>query len=409
MTTSRSPRQIMATTDVHSALDADGLLLSHLHQSRADSLLVDCGDFFEGTGYYRLGHGSLEREILLGLYDAIAPGNHGWPHYFEPALHRRTVCANTVDAAKGNSLFRRLRIVEVAGRRTAVTGVIGLQAFDSIPVGQRSGHRATDPVQALRELMLAHHHEIDSWVLLSHSGFEEDLRLAEACPFLDVIFAGHCHSEHTGPVCVGTTIVVKGRELAVGYAIAAPASNGWVGRTALFPESAGAASSELPPRLASLRDRMAEVDAQLAEPLGRIAKPYRNRELDRRTLLQDVADRLRSGLGREAVVLNETTVRTTLLGEVLTTGDLLAIEPFANTLVEARVAPAHRHDPEALVAHLTERVGPLVTSPVPLQAGMTSVLTTDYLADSCLGGRTHPASLSLGSAIRSTLTNGDDQ
>ncbi|MFG2387744.1 metallophosphoesterase [Streptomyces lavendulae] len=410
MTTSRSLRQIMATTDVHSALGAEGLLLSHLHQSRADSLLVDCGDFFEGTGYYRLRHGSLEREILLGLYDVITPGNHGWPHYFEPVLHRRAVCANTVDAANGNSLFRRLRVVEVAGRRTAVTGVIGLQAFDSIPVGQRSRHRATDPVQALRELMLAHHHEVDSWVLLSHSGFEEDLKLAEACPFLDVVFAGHCHSEHSGPARVGNTVVVKGRELAVGYAIAAPTSDGWVGRTALFPDSAaGVDASDLPPELASLRDRMAAVDAQLAEPLGRIAKPYRNHQLDRRALLQDVADRLRSGLGREAVVLNETTLRTTLLGEVLTTGDLLAIEPFANTLVEARVTPAHRHDPEALVAHLTERVGPLVTSPDPLPAGLTSVLTTDYLADSCLGGRTHPAGLGLGSAIRSMLTNGDDQ
>lgn len=199
MTASRSVRQIMATTDVHSALGAGDLLLGHLHQSRADNLLVDCGDFFEGTGYYRLGQGALEREILLGLYDVIAPGNHGWPHYFEPVLHRRTVCANTVDTASGNSLFRRLRIVEVAGRRTAVTGVIGLQAFDSIPVGQRSGHRATDPVQALRELMLAHHHEVDSWVLLSHSGFEEDLKLAEACPFLDAIFAGHCPQPAHGP------------------------------------------------------------------------------------------------------------------------------------------------------------------------------------------------------------------
>lgn len=409
MTASRAVHQIMATTDVHSALGAGDLLLGHLHQSRADNLLVDCGDFFEGTGYYRLGQGALEREILLGLYDVIAPGNHGWPHYFEPVLHRRTVCANTVDTASGSALFRRLRIVEVAGRRTAVTGVIGLQAFDSIPVGQRSGHRATDPVQALRELMLAHHHEVDSWVLLSHSGFEEDLRLAEACPFLDVIFAGHCHSRYTGPARVGNTVVLKGRELAVGYAIAAPGSVGWVGRTALFPDSAEAVAPDLPLELASLRDRMATVEAQLAEPLGRIAKPYRNHQLDRRALLQDVTDRLRSGLSREAVVLNETTVRTTLLGEVLTTGDLLAIEPFANTLVEARVAPAHRHDPEALAAHLTERVGPLVTSPDPLPAGLMSVLTTDYLADSCLGGRTHPAGLGLGSAIRSTLTDGDNQ
>ncbi|GLX22725.1 metallophosphoesterase [Streptomyces lavendulae] len=406
MTTARSLRQIMATTDVHSALGAGGPLLGHLHQARTDSLLVDCGDFFEGTGYYRLGRGALERDILLALYDVVAPGNHGWPHYFEPALHQRTVCANVVEESTGNVLFRRLRIVDIAGRRTAVTAVIGQQAFKSIPVGQRSAHRLTDPVQTLRELMLAHHHEVDSWVLLSHSGFEQDLQLAEACPFLDVVFAGHCHSQHTGPERVGSTLVLKGRELAVGYAVAEHSPEGWVGRTARFPDTSG---SVLPTELASVPEQIASIDAQLAEPLGRLVAPYRNNPLDRHALLRELADRLRSGLGSEAVVLNQTAVRTTLLGEVLTAGDLLAIEPFDNSLVEAQVAPAFHNDPAALLTHLTERAGPLITSPDPLPAGLASVLTTDYLADTCLGSRAHPAGLSLGSAIRSILTNGDDQ
>ncbi|MFE5488699.1 bifunctional metallophosphatase/5'-nucleotidase [Streptomyces virginiae] len=409
MTAGRSVRQILATTDVHSALGAGASFLGHLHEARSDSLLVDCGDFFEGTGYYRLGQGALERDVLLGLYDVIAPGNHGWTHYFEPALHQRTVCANAVDDSTGNSLFRRLHVVEIGGWRTAVTGVIGLQAFGSIPASQRPGQRAVEPVKALRELMLAHHHEVDSWVLLSHSGFEEDLGLAEACPFLDVIFAGHCHSDHTGPAHIGSTLVLKGRELGIGYAVATHTPDHWVGRTALFTDTADTTPSVLPQELASVRDRIAAFDAQLAEPLGRIAEPYRNEQLGRRALVQDLADRLRSGLGRDAVVLNETALRTTVLGEVLTTGDLLAIEPFANSLVEADIAPAHSHDTEALLAHLTERVGPLVTSPDLLPAGLTSVLTTDYLADSCLGGRARPTGLSLGSAIRSTLTNGDDQ
>ncbi|MFE9792303.1 bifunctional metallophosphatase/5'-nucleotidase [Streptomyces goshikiensis] len=409
MTASRTVHRILATTDVHSALGAGASFLGHLHEARSDSLLVDCGDFFEGTGYYRLGRGALERDVLLGLYDVIAPGNHGWAHYFEPALHQRTVCANAVDDPTGNPLFRRLHVVEIGGRRTAVTGVIGLQAFGSIPISQRMGQRAVDPVKALRELMLAHHHEVDSWVLLSHSGFEEDLGLAEACPFLDAIFAGHCHSDHTGPTHIGSTLILKGRELGVGYAVATHAPDRWAGRTALFSDTADTTPSVLPPELASVRDRIAALDAQLAEPLGQIAEPYRNEQLDRRALAQNLADRLRSGLGRDAVVLNETALRTTVLGEILTTGDLLAIEPFANSLVEACIAPAHRHDTEALLSHLTERVGPLVTSPDPLPSGLTSVLTTDYLADSGLGGRTRPVGLSLGSAIRSTLTNGDDQ
>lgn len=115
MTASRTIQRILATTDVHSSLGADASFLGHLHEARSDSLLVECGDFFEGTGYYQLGQGELERDVLLGLYDVIAPGNHGWTHYFEPALHQRTVCANTVDDSTDNPLFRRLHVVKIGG------------------------------------------------------------------------------------------------------------------------------------------------------------------------------------------------------------------------------------------------------------------------------------------------------
>lgn len=236
MTGTRSLRQIVATTDVHSALGNAAPFLTHLHALRPTSLVVDCGDFFEGSGYYRLAHGTIERKILLKLYDVLAPGNHGWPHHFEPELHRLTVCANAVHAETGDALFRRLRIAEIGDRRVGVTAVIGQQAFKSIPVAQRVGHRVTDPVQSLRELRLAHHHEVDGWVLLSHSGFEEDLELAATCPFLDGVFAGHCHSRHCGPFRVGDTLVVKGRELADGYAIATPVGAGWGAGTTRFPD-----------------------------------------------------------------------------------------------------------------------------------------------------------------------------
>ncbi|MGH1556317.1 metallophosphoesterase [Streptomyces sp. L7] len=85
---SRRLRKIIATTDVHSAFDAATPMLTHLHTARAGSLIVDCGDFFEGSGYYRFGKGKIEREILTSLYDLLAPGNHGWPHYFEPGAAR---------------------------------------------------------------------------------------------------------------------------------------------------------------------------------------------------------------------------------------------------------------------------------------------------------------------------------
>ncbi|WP_189097599.1 metallophosphoesterase, partial [Streptomyces kronopolitis] len=182
----RTLARIVATTDVHSALADAGGMLAHLHDLRPTSLIVDCGDFFEGTGYYQLGRGRLEREILTTLYDVLAPGNHGWPHYFEPGLHQLTVCANARSDIDGKSLFGRIRILDIAGRRVAVTAVIGRQAFDAIPAAQRRGQHVIDPARALRELLLEHHHHVDAWMVLSHSGFETDLELAAACPFADV-------------------------------------------------------------------------------------------------------------------------------------------------------------------------------------------------------------------------------
>ncbi|MEU6441485.1 metallophosphoesterase [Streptomyces sp. NPDC047046] len=394
----RTYGQIVATTDVHSALDQAGRLLPHLHDLKATSLIVDCGDFFEGTGFYRLGKGAIEREVLTTLYDVLAPGNHGWPHYFEPGLREMTICANAVEATTGQPLFDRLRIVDIHGRRVAVSAVIGVSAFHSIPAGQRARHRVTDPVTALRELMLEHHHHVDSWIVLSHSGFEEDLELALACPFVDVVFAGHCHSDTYGPVRVGDTLVVKGRELGAGYAAAEPVGSGWAARTAAFP-----APATVPHHLAALEEKIASTWQMLATRLGTVNEPYRDTVLDRHQLLEDIASRLHTGLGADAVVLNDTALRPTRLGDALTLGDLLAIEPFDNQLVHAFLPDRHVQDLDGLLAHLTKQTGPLVTSPLPLAQGVRSVLTTDYLADTYLGGRTHQAGLRLGEAVRSVI------
>lgn len=399
MTEPRQLARIVATTDVHSALDRARPLLAHLHAARADSLVVDCGDFFEGTGYYRLGGGSTERQILLSLYDVIAPGNHGWPHHREPELRDITVCANVVDDRTGKLLFRPMHCARIGGRTVAVTAVLGLQAFDAIPAHQRAGERVTDPARALAELFLAHQHEVDVWMLLSHSGFAADLELARHCPFLGVIFAGHCHSEHYAPQAVRDTLVVKGRELGLGYATAEPVGAGWAAHAHLF-----APSTSIPPGMTAHVREIDRLRRRLAAPLGRIARRWRGTGVDRQALAAATAARLRVGLGADAVILNETALRAAPLGEVLTLGDLMALEPFAGELVHAPVPRTFAGDVPALLAHLTAHAGPLATAPDPLPNRVHTVLTTRYLADTYLDGHSRNAALRLGHAVRHVLT-----
>jgi 2',3'-cyclic-nucleotide 2'-phosphodiesterase (5'-nucleotidase family) len=295
-------------------------------------------------------------------------------------------------------LFHGWLLVRTRGRRVAVTAVMGPQAFNAIPAHQRAGHQVTEPAAALRQLMLEHHHHTDAWIVLSHSGFTEDLKLAAACPFTDVIFAGHCHSDLYGPINVGDTLVLKGQELGAGYALAEAVPGGWAARTTHFPHT-----DHVPGDLAALHQKIGFTGRMLTAVLGTVNEPYRGTELDRRHLLAEITSRLHTGLGADAVLLNETALRPVQLGEHLTLADLLAIEPFDNRLVHAFLPEEHIADLGTLLDQLTEQVGPLSVAPRPLPGGIRAVLTTDYLADTFLGGRTQQAGLRLTQAVHRTV------
>ncbi|NJP91620.1 bifunctional metallophosphatase/5'-nucleotidase [Nonomuraea sp. FMUSA5-5] len=381
---------VVATVDVHSSFDRPTPMLAHLQAARRRALVVDAGDFFEGSGYYRLGGGAIERHVLLSLYDVLAPGNHGWRHHFEPDLRALTVCANAVDTTTGEPLFRTVRIERIGGRRVAVTAVIGMDAFATIPLAERIGHGVIRPELALQELYQRHRDAVDDWIVLSHTGFDHDLALATACPFVSVIFSGHCHSPQYGPARVRDSVVLKGPELGEGYAQVVRQDGGWAAHTSRFPEGIIVAPpvSALVAQLDAMRER-------LLQPIGLLSAPFRDAVLDRRRVLTLIATWLGSCHAAEAVLLNDTSLRPVHLGKVLREGDLMAIEPFANELVRAHLVTAD-------LGTLSVQVGPLLVYPGPDMP--RCAWTTRYLADTFLGGRWNGPPLALAPIVRTILT-----
>ncbi|MEU6405476.1 metallophosphoesterase [Streptomyces sp. NPDC046985] len=386
---------ITATTDVHSSLQRAPALLAHLHRARQRRLVVDSGDWFEGTGYHQLGGGNVERQILTRLYDAVVPGNHGFVNYLrDENLHRISVCVN-VTGPDGNPAFPTVHRAAISGRRVAITGIIGPAAFDAIRVSQRPGLHLTDPAQALKRLA-ATTVGVDTWVLLSHAGFEHDLALADAVPHLNLIFAGHCHSDHRGPARAGRAVVLKGLEHARGYAQADLHPDGrWSADCQELSEHGTA-----PADLADIVNRIDGLTARLAEPLGAIALPWANTTPDRHALLTAVARHLHRQ-HRLPVVLSDSGLRPARLGTTLTNADLLALEPFANHLVIAD-APADwpawlRHHTAAYLA------GPIASWPEVLPKGAHRVLTSDYIAETFLTGDRQPTGLMAADAVRAVL------
>jgi hypothetical protein len=198
-----------------------------------------------------------------------APGNHGYRHHVtDPGLRAITVCANVTDQA-GAPVWQPLAMAEVEGSATAVTGVLGVEAFTSVPPAERCGHQAIDPVAALHALHKGYRGTAGSWIVLSHSGFSHDLLLARACPFIDVIFAGHCHSPEQGPQAVGGAVVVKGAELAVGYSVAWPDGARWHAETGEFSDDTERTPGGLP---ADLDQALAQVTKMRAVELSQAAQ-----------------------------------------------------------------------------------------------------------------------------------------
>ncbi|MEV7928561.1 metallophosphoesterase [Kitasatospora sp. NPDC088779] len=372
---------VIATTDVHSALGAFFSAVPHLHRSRSASLVVDCGDFFHGPAY-AVTAGDVERRTLTALYDVLAVGNHGYDHHLVEPLRGLTVCAN-VRLTSGDLLFRPVHVAVVAGRRVGVTGVIGERAFASVPNAQRAGHRWCDPAQALRRVHEEYQGQVDSWILLSHSGFAADLELTEQLPFLDVVFAGHCHSASYGPERAGRAVVVKGPERGRGFARAVWTGDGWDAESCVFPPQSG----EVPDEVAPLLDDAAAVLQRLQAPLGPVDGRWLSRPLEAPVVAQAVAEAVAAVSGA-AVAVNESAFRPVELGPVLRLHDVVHLAPYGNELLLVDADPVG-------VRLLMERAvaatpSAAVAAPAGSQTG--GVVVTDYLATR-LGVEGQPAGL----------------
>ena len=375
-----NPRGIVVTGDVHSHLSRGRELLDGLAAARPRMLVADSGDFFEGSGYYRLGGGVVEREILARLYDVVMVGNHGFAHYLaDPRLRTKVVCANLVDAT-GRPVFQRARHVRIGGVSTVVTGVIGEEAFATIPAAERAGLRVENPAAVLTALAAnrpAAGEVRRALVVLSHSGWAADLLLARHCPFITVIFSGHCHSDRYGPELVGPVLVVKGAEHAVGYAWAQPGKPRWQAKSARFQPPAA-----VRPGLADLHEAIGELSARLARRLGPVRVGWAGTVPDRGELLARIAQLAVAETRADAAVFNHTVLRPPRLDAYATRGTVLETAPFATRLVAAQL-----DEPDAvkLPAHLTPLLGPILSHGDLHVRPRCRVVTTDYIAETHLG------------------------
>jgi 5'-nucleotidase len=205
------------------------------NRENGETLLLDCGDIFQGTPYFNRFGGVPELEWMNEAgYDAATLGNHdfdmGVQHLAtmiaKHSLFRFVNCNYDFSGTALDGHIHRDTIIEKAGLRIGITGV-GINPEGLIPSHLCEGIVYRDPVSAVQERTdtLKQSYNCDIVILLSHLGYAydspqiDDRKLAAATHGIDLILGGHTHTFLEEPV---TLLNKKGKTVTVNQA-------GWAG------------------------------------------------------------------------------------------------------------------------------------------------------------------------------------
>lgn len=173
-------------------------------------LLLDSGDFSQGSSYYTLYKGDVEVGLMnLMRYDAATIGNHEFDFGVEnmARLFKKAdfpiVCANY--DFTGTALEGLVRPYVVLKRDGLRIGVFGLSPeLDGLVLAEScAGVKYNDPVKAANDVAktLKEKEKCDIVICLSHLGWElaglDDTELMPQLRNVDIVLGGHSHTYFT--------------------------------------------------------------------------------------------------------------------------------------------------------------------------------------------------------------------
>lgn len=221
---------IVHTNDTHSCIDplspnladtaqADkggyvrrATLLRDLRTRDPQLLLVDAGDFSQGSTYYNLYHGDVEVGLMNVMkYDAVTIGNHEFDfgldnmaRLFRMANFPIVCCNYDFTGTPVEGLVKPYVIVKRNGMKIGIFG-LSPQTDGLVPAHNCEGVRFIDPVKAAQPVAdyLKNEAKCDLVICLSHLGWNiagiSDEELIPATRNIDVVIGGHSHTYFANP------------------------------------------------------------------------------------------------------------------------------------------------------------------------------------------------------------------
>ncbi len=328
-------------------------------RARAEnSILVDGGDQFQGSLFYTYYKGKVAAEFMNKLgYDAMTVGNHEFDDGPE-------VLAGFVDSVDFPILMSNANIeneelltdrimpstvIEVGGQKI---GLIGLTPEDTDELASPGPNVVfSDPVPAVQaQVDKLTADGINKIIVLSHSGYGVDQRVARETTGVDVIVGGHSNTylSNTSDKAVGPyPTVVNGVQIVQAYAYGK-----FLGElNVTFDDDGNVVEAVGEPLIMdnTVTEDQAAVDriAELAKPLDEIRNKVvasaaaaiegdrsicRVQECEMGNLVADAMLARVADQGVQIAIANSGGLRASIDAGDVTMGEVLTVLPFQNTL-----------------------------------------------------------------------------
>ena len=204
----RKEIHILSTNDMHSSMSNFPQLAALADSLRGidpELLILSAGDNRTGNPLNDLFEIPAYPMVALMNqvgFNATTLGNHEFDvrslARLIPLSNFSYICANIF--ADDTTGIRTIpyKIFDVRGMKVGVIGVVQINKWgrpDTHP-DNLQGVRFTVPTEAIDQYEWLSH-ECDVTILLSHIGYEDDIRMTKAFPWIDLIVGGHTHTQLT--------------------------------------------------------------------------------------------------------------------------------------------------------------------------------------------------------------------
>ena len=234
-----SPIVILHTNDTHSRIEpyndpkegnVGGIarrskFIQDTRNQYPNTILVDAGDFSQGTPYFNLYKGVPEIELMNTLgYDVVALGNHEFDNGSKPLAKRlklanfKIVCANYQFKSKALAkIVKPYAIMNIEGKKIGFFGLLCDMEKITMP-NYYQEVTFLDPIATAQKMVdiLKNKEQCDFIICLSHLGIDpefkndiSDKELAKQVSGIDFIIGGHTHLLLNEPVIVNDTKIVQ--------------------------------------------------------------------------------------------------------------------------------------------------------------------------------------------------------